>query len=61
MLSISGLAFIGLGIKPPLPELGAILYDGKSYFYSKTLVILLPGILLEGSRHMSNTNRRFTQ
>ena len=25
MLSISGLAFIGLGIKPPLPELGAIL------------------------------------
>lgn len=48
MLSISGLAFIGLGVKPPLPELGAILYDGKSYFYSAPWLFFFPGILLGG-------------
>ena len=32
MLSISGLAFIGLGIKPPLPELGAILTTVRATF-----------------------------
>ena len=39
MLSISGLAFIGLGVKPPIPELGAILHDGK------VISILRPGYL----------------
>ncbi|MGZ2417523.1 peptide/nickel transport system permease protein [Staphylococcus caledonicus] len=48
MLSISGLAFIGLGVKPPLPELGAILFDGKSYFYSAPWLFFFPGVLLGG-------------
>nr|WP_222125909.1 ABC transporter permease [Staphylococcus haemolyticus] len=62
MLSISGLAFIGLGIKPPLPELGAILYDGKSYFYSAPWLFFFPGILLGGfALTCQILNRRFTQ
>jgi len=48
MLSISGLAFIGLGVKPPIPELGAILHDGKSYFYSAPWLFIFPGVLLGG-------------
>lgn len=62
MLSISGLAFIGLGVKPPLPELGAILYDGKSYFYSAPWLFFFPGILLGGfALTCQILNRRFTQ
>ena len=60
MLSISGLAFIGLGVKPPLPELGAILYDGKSYFYSAPWLFFFPGVLLGGFALICQyLNRRF--
>lgn len=60
MLSISGLAFIGLGVKPPLPELGAILYDGKSYFYSAPWLFFFPGVLLGGFALICQIlNRRF--
>ena len=48
MLSISGLAFLGLGIKPPTPELGTILFDGKSYFSAAPWLFFFPGLLLGG-------------
>lgn len=48
MLSISGLAFLGLGIKPPTPELGTILFDGKSYFNGAPWLFFFPGVLLGG-------------
>ncbi|GGG93830.1 ABC transporter permease [Staphylococcus pragensis] len=48
MLSISGLAFLGLGIKPPTPELGTILFDGKSYFNGAPWLFFFPGLLLGG-------------
>ncbi|WP_372514445.1 ABC transporter permease [Staphylococcus felis] len=48
MLSISGLAFLGLGIKPPTPELGTILFDGKSYFNIAPWLFFYPGVLLGG-------------
>lgn len=48
MLSISGLAFLGLGIKPPTPELGTILFEGKSYFNSAPWLFFFPGLLLGG-------------
>ena len=38
----------GLGVKPPIPELGAILHDGKSYFYSAPWLFIFPGVLLGG-------------
>ncbi|AKS68084.1 membrane protein [Staphylococcus schleiferi] len=48
MLSISGLAFLGLGLKPPTPELGTILFDGKSYFNTAPWLFFYPGLLLGG-------------
>ena len=48
MLSISGLAFLGLGVKPPIPELGTILFDCKSYLTIAPWLFFFPGILLGG-------------
>ncbi|WP_431607775.1 ABC transporter permease [Staphylococcus simiae] len=52
MLSISGLAFLGLGIKPPTPELGTILFDGKSFFNSAPWLFFFPGLLLGGYAYL---------
>ncbi|MGN0998825.1 MAG: ABC transporter permease [Faecousia sp.] len=37
---ISGLAFLGLGVQPPLPEWGAMLSDGRTYlrYYPNMLI-----------------------
>lgn len=44
--SISGLAFIGLGVQPPLPEWGAMLSDGRAYMRYYPEMILAPCIML---------------
>ncbi|MGV3005378.1 ABC transporter permease [Streptococcus pluranimalium] len=46
ILSVSGLAFLGLGIQPPTAELGTILYDGKAYFFIAPWLFIFPGICL---------------
>lgn len=62
MLSISGLAFLGLGIKPPTPELGTILFDCKSYFNSAPWLFFYPGILLGGCVLLFQTiNKKITR
>jgi len=40
------LSFIGLGIKPPLPEWGAMLSAGRSTFRNYPWQIIFPGILI---------------
>lgn len=46
LISISGLSFLGIGIQPPIPELGTILFDGKAYFFVAPWIFIFPGLLL---------------
>lgn len=46
VLSISGLSFLGIGVQPPIPELGTILFDGKAYFFSAPWIFIIPGVML---------------
>ncbi len=43
LLMGSGLSFIGLGVKPPQVELGALLAQGKEYTQSAYWLVLFPG------------------
>ncbi|WP_175614551.1 ABC transporter permease [Piscibacillus halophilus] len=44
VLSASGLSFLGLGVQPPSPELGAILSDGKDFMWDAGHIALFPGL-----------------
>jgi peptide/nickel transport system permease protein len=43
IVTISGLGFLGLGIQPPTPELGAILKDGLVYLQTAPMMALSAG------------------
>ena len=45
-LWIAALGFIGLGVQPPTPELGAILSDGQNYITVAWWITVFPGMLL---------------
>ena len=42
----AGLAYIGLGIQPPLPEWGALLAYGKDFILKYPYLIMFPGIFI---------------
>lgn len=42
----AGLAYIGLGIQPPLPEWGAMLSYGKDYILKYPYLLLFPGLFI---------------
>lgn len=46
VLAISGLSFLGLGAQPPTPEWGAMLNDGRSFFFVAPQLLLYPGIAI---------------
>jgi ABC-type dipeptide/oligopeptide/nickel transport system permease subunit len=46
ILTISGLSFLGLGIQPPTPSLGAMLSTGQQYLYNNVLMSIVPGVLI---------------
>jgi len=41
-----GLSFLGLGVQPPKPGLGKMIFDGLSYIYSAPWIALFPALLL---------------
>lgn len=45
-LWITALGFIGLGVQPPTPELGAILNDGQNYIILAWWITVFPGLFL---------------
>ncbi len=46
ILAISALSFLGLGAQPPTPEWGAMLNDGRAYFFSAPQLLLYPGLAI---------------
>jgi ABC-type dipeptide/oligopeptide/nickel transport system permease subunit len=46
LLEAAGLSFLGLGVKPPTAEWGAMLADGKNYFYDGWWMIFFPGVAI---------------
>lgn len=45
-LWITALGFLGLGVQPPTPELGAILNDGQNYITLAWWITVFPGVFL---------------
>ena len=42
----AALGFLGLGVKPPTPEWGAMLSDGRAYLFNAPHVATFPGIMI---------------
>ncbi|WP_028922249.1 ABC transporter permease [Pseudonocardia acaciae] len=46
ILFVAALSFLGLGVRPPTPEWGAIISDGQAYLLSAWWITTLPGVVL---------------
>jgi peptide/nickel transport system permease protein len=46
MLAISGLSFLGLGVKPPAAEWGAMLSEGRTYLSRAPNMMFFPGVAI---------------
>lgn len=46
LLAISGLSFLGLGVRPPTPEWGAMLAEGRPYLDRGPQMTLFPGAVI---------------
>ena len=46
IISASSLSFLGIGIKPPTPEWGALLTAGKTYIMGYSYLCLFPGLAI---------------
>ena len=46
ILIIASLSFMGLGVKPPAPEWGTMLYEGRDYMRQAPYLVLFPGFVI---------------
>lgn len=46
LLVVASLSFLGLGVKPPTPEWGAIISGGQNYLFTAWWISILPGIFV---------------
>ena len=46
ILTIAGLSFLGLGVKAPQPEWGALLSSGRTYLADQSYITLFPGLAI---------------
>jgi peptide/nickel transport system permease protein len=46
MITVASLSFIGLGVQPPAPEWGALMYEGRSAIYDAWWIAVIPGLML---------------
>lgn len=46
LIAASGMSFLGLGIQPPQPEWGSMLFDGLDYMRTVPTLVILPGVAI---------------
>lgn len=46
LLTLSGLSFLGLGVRPPTPEWGTMLAEGKAFLDRAPQLMMLPGLAI---------------
>lgn len=46
IINVSTLSFLGMGVKAPIPEWGAMLNDAKEVFISNPIQMIVPGIAI---------------
>ena len=46
MMELAALSFLGLGVKPPTPEWGLLLSNGRNYMASAMYVTIFPGLAI---------------
>lgn len=46
VLTISSLSFMGMGIQPPQPEWGTMLYEGRDLIRTSPYLVIFPGIAI---------------
>ncbi len=46
VLTIAALSYIGMGMQPPAPELGAMLSDGKEFMRYAPSLVIFPGLTI---------------
>jgi len=46
ILAEAGLSYLGLGIRPPEPSWGKMLYDAQTYIYAAPLLAIFPGLAI---------------
>jgi peptide/nickel transport system permease protein len=49
IIMISGLSYLGLGVRPPTPEWGAIMADGRMFLQNQWWITVFPGLLLSAT------------
>jgi peptide/nickel transport system permease protein len=46
MLELAGLSFLGFGAKPPIPEWGLMLSEGRTYMQNAPWIMIFPGLAI---------------
>ena len=46
ILTTAGLGFLGLGVKPPLPEWGSMIASGRQYLFDQWWLATMPGLAI---------------
>lgn len=46
MITVASLSFVGVGVQPPTPEWGALMYEGRAALRDAWWIAVIPGIML---------------
>jgi peptide/nickel transport system permease protein len=46
IVTVAGLSFLGMGVRPPMPEWGSMMSEGRLYFTIEWWITVCPGLVL---------------